>query len=125
MYSTHWYDSLGRWGGDGVPSLFSNTSTFLHLEYFFNPGFSDISVITIISVWRERLHCVMLSVMCVQHLLNGIWTCITASVLTHCSTVHCPQKGHTALHAAAGEGHSEIVKLLLIAGAATDIRNKV
>ena len=38
-----------------------NTSEakFLHLKYFFNPGFSDISVIAILSIWRERLHCVM------------------------------------------------------------------
>ena len=33
--------------------------------------------------------------------------------------------GDTALHCAAGEGHSEIVKLLLTAGAATDIHDKV
>ena len=43
----------------------------------------------------------------------------------YCSTVHCPQMGHTALHYAADKRHSEIVKLLLTAGAATDISDKV
>ena len=43
----------------------------------------------------------------------------------NCSTVHCSQDGHTALHYAAREGYSEIVKLLLTAGAATDIPDKV
>ena len=33
--------------------------------------------------------------------------------------------GVTALHYAAWKGHSETVKLLLTAGAATDIRDKV
>ena len=33
--------------------------------------------------------------------------------------------GVTALHVAAGQGHSEIVKLLLTAGADTDIQDKV
>ena len=42
-----------------------------------------------------------------------------------CSTVHCPQMGITALLYAASNGHSEIVELLLTAGAATDIRDKV
>ena len=41
------------------------------------------------------------------------------------STVHRPQMGYTALLYAASEGHSEIVKILLRAGAATDIHDKV
>ena len=36
-----------------------------------------------------------------------------------------PQFGYTALHFAAKKGHSEIVKLLLKAGAVTDIHDKV
>ena len=36
-----------------------------------------------------------------------------------------PQMAFTALHYAADKGHSEIVKLLLAAGAATDIHDKV
>ena len=40
----------------------------------------------------------------------------------NCSTI---QKGFTALHAAARSGHSEVVKLLLTAGASIDIPGKV
>ena len=46
-------------------------------------------------------------------------------VLDQQFNVHCPQMAYTALHYAAGKGHSEIVKLLLTAGAATGIREKV
>ena len=43
-----------------------------------------------------------------------------------CLTVYCPQiAGATALHYAAMYGHSETVKLLIRAGAATDISDKV
>ena len=34
-------------------------ATFLHLENFFNAGFSDIFVIAILCLWRKMLHCVM------------------------------------------------------------------
>ena len=43
----------------------------------------------------------------------------------NCSTVYCPQMENTALYYAAGKGHSETVKLLLTAGAATGVRDKV
>ena len=43
-----------------------------------------------------------------------------------CLTLHCPQiAGTTALHYAAMYGHSETVKLLLTAGTAIDISDKV
>lgn len=51
-------------------------------------------------------------------------TKLMQKVLTTNVNLQCPQKGYTALHAAATFGHSEIVKLLLTAGAA-DVPDKV
>ena len=39
--------------------------------------------------------------------------------------IKCLQWGETALHCAASEGHPEVVRTLLSAGALPDIRDKV
>ena len=119
-------NSLGTWD----EGCFAALQVILLRLHFFTCITSSILAYSVISIlqWSERLHRVMQSVLFLSW-SDGIMTnCIAASVIKRCiscSTVHCPQMGYTALHYAAGKGHSETVKLLLTAGAATDIHNKV
>ena len=97
----HWHRNLFDFGGAGVTPVITN--------------------ILFVKVWGKKtsIHGKILG--------GGLQPPQPPWFLRLCrSTVHFPQTtGATALHVAAAYGHSEIVKLLLTVGAATDIPNKV